>query len=350
MFNLLHEFKISNWDEFPNIKGISFDLYNFKDVPEINNVRYGYKAKGHACSCGTTFVSAYSICPHCGNRDFEYEERWTSNIQNDTCFITKYAYYVKCFDGEFIIQQKFSQPSTFEKTQVNYKNVYEKHPELLDIPKYKYLYETALFINNDSDLSVWWMTSKLYEAMLSEFGKYDLEFSKYIVSLFEYPSKLSSFLGDSHALSMLAFIKMMNYDIRLVRKTNVYDIVYHHEVVDNLPREIIEAVLAGGYDDNVFAALVVAGEMLNKYKDNNKCISMLTYYLEHAHKSSRPKVELPIFMEWALTTDEDVTMKKFYWYMNAKYIQRSNMNDNFEKLLTNFDNDPITALIKITKA
>ena len=87
-----------------------------------------------------------------------------------------------------------------------------------------------------------------------------------------------------------------------------------------------------------------------KYNINPTCIDFVCYYLKNVNLKSVPKVEMPIFMEWAINSTEEVTMGKFYWYMNAKYIQRSSINDKFEKALEAFDNDPVTALIKLTKS
>ena len=74
MFSIVNNLKITNWKDFSHIKGVTFDRYTFKDIPEVNDPAVGYNSKGYACSCGTTFVSGYAICPNCGNRHFESEE------------------------------------------------------------------------------------------------------------------------------------------------------------------------------------------------------------------------------------------------------------------------------------
>ena len=349
MFSLVNNFNINNWNDFSDIKGVAFDRYAFKDIPEINNPAVGYKSKGYTCNCGTTFVSGHAICPNCGNRQFAYEELYSSRIDGEQCYIVMYRYTISQNDDDFTIVKLASEEMELEDTRVRYKEVYKDNPKLMNIPKYKYLYDLAVYVNNDVEYTAWWIATKIGKLVFEKFGIYDLAFSKQLVDMFEYPTHLTSFLNCSDAMNMIAFVKAKNYNVNMLKQVDIYDLVHNYEKIDAIPEEIIDAALRGNHN-RLYTSLLATEEMIRKYHKNPKCISMLSYYLENCTEKAFPKVELPIFMEWAMNTTEDVTMDKFYGYLNAKYIQRSGMNDKFEKILSNFDNDPVTSLIKLTKA
>ena len=349
MFSIVNNFNINNWNDFRGIKGVAFDRYTFKDIPEINNPAVGYNSKGYTCSCGTTFVAKHAICPKCGNREFAYEEAYSSRIDGEQCYVTPYRYTVKAGSENFAIVKLSGQETKFEELRVLYKGIYEAHPELMNIAKYKYLYDLAVYINNDVEYAAWWISTKICKLVFEKFGDYDLTFSKQIVDMFEYSSQLTSFLNCSEAINMLAFVKSKNYNVELLKQVDIYDLVHNYEKIDAIPEEVITAALKG-HHNRLYTSLLATEEMIRKYNRDPKCISMLTYYLERCTEKAFPKVELPIFMEWAMSTNEEVTMDKFYGYLNAHYIKRANINDNFENIIENFDNDPVATLIKLTKA
>ncbi len=347
--NVLDTVKITNWDKFPNVKGIVFDTYHFRDVDAFKNALCGYGSKGYACSCGTTFVSHYQICPHCGNRDFSGEELWNAYIHDSVCNVGTYRYMLGYSNGEFFIDKTNENIRLFEETRVNYAEIYAEYPELFNIPKYKAMWEIASHINNFVAESTWWTTNRLVTRMVQATGTCDVELAKQFADMFEYPSQLTGFLGGSDAIQMLSFLKSMNCDVELIKRANIHDLAWDYAPINDLPKEVIDAALKGTHK-NLYGSLVTMGEMINRYHTNPKCIPMACYFLESMDSKTPCKAEIPIFMEWAMNTTEEVTMEKFYWYLNAKYIQRANMNDKFEKILDTFDKDPITALIKLAKA
>jgi hypothetical protein len=347
--NVLDTVKITNWDKFPNVKGIVFDTYHFRDIDAFKNVPCGYGSKGYACSCGTTFVSHYQICPHCGNREFLGEELWNVYIHDSVCNVGTYRYLLGHSNNEFFIDKTDENIRPFEDTRVNYVDIYTKYPELLNIPKYKAMWELACYLDNSVAEATWWTTNHLLTKMLEATGKYDIELAKQFADMFEYPSQLTSFLGSSDSIKMLLFLKSMNCNVDLIKHTNVYDLAWNYAPINALPKKVVNAALKGTHK-NLYGSLITMGEMIKKYQTNPKCIPMACYFLENMDSKTPCKAEIPIFMEWAINTDEEVTMEKFYWYLNAKYIQRANMNDKFEKILDVFNKDPINALIKLTKS
>lgn len=348
MFSIVNNLKITNWKDFSHIKGVTFDRYTFKDVPEVNDPAVGYNSKGYACSCGTTFVSGYAICPNCGNRHFESEECYDIRMDGEQCYVTPYIYSISRENGTFAIAKLCGQEREFEESRTMYKSIYEVNPELMHIQKYKYLYELAVYINNDG-IAAWWMATKLGKLVFEKFAAYDLEFSKQIVDMFEYSSQFTSFLNSRDAINMITFVKAKNYNPKFLKHVDIYDLIHNCNRIDAIPTEVIDAAMKGTHN-NLLNSLLIAEKIISKYNRDQKCISMLVYYLERCNKKTFPKVEMPIFIDWAMNQTEKVTMDRFYWYLNAKYIQRAGINDNFEKILGNFEKDPVTTLIKLTKA
>lgn len=346
---ILNSIKVTNWDKISEVKGVIFDTYSFNNIPEVYESQTGCGAKGYACSCGTTFISHYAVCPHCGNRDFFGEDLWTAYIHDEVCNISTYRYFLNRNDNGFVIDKTYNNTRDFAESRISYKDVYAKYPELLNIPKYKALWEVATYLDNHVEQSTWWAANRLLTRIFETTGSYDVELAKQFADMFDYQTQLTGFLGSSNAISILGFLKSKNYDIELIKRTNIHDLASYHESIDKLPKEVIAAALRGRHK-NLFGSLTTMEEMLEKYAYNPKCIDMACYFLENMNLKTPCKAEIPIFMEWAMNTTEEVTMDKFYWYMNAKYIQRSDMNDKFEKILSNFDNDPVTALIRLTKS
>ena len=349
MYTILDTVKINNWNDIPEIKGIIFERYNFEGVPEIYNVNMGFGCKGYACRCGTTFLSHYAICPTCGNRHFATGEMWEFARSNDIFNATPYIYKMVYDNQEFNIVKKVDEVCDLAMARVDYKDVFSKYPELFDIEKYKYMYAVAELFSDKTNMSAWWVAKNLTKLVRTLTGKYDLDVAKAIVDMFANTSSLANFVNNSDAANLIAFVLMHKYNPELIKRMDIYDVVYNDKIINKLPNEIIEAALKG-HPERMMVVLDMSAQMIAKYGNTPHVIKMLSYYLENCTKQSIPKVELPIFMDWAINTTEEVTMEKFYWYMNAKHIQRAGLNDKFEKILENFDNDPVTALIKLTKA
>ena len=72
-------------------------------------------------------------------------------------------------------------------------------------------------------------------------------------------------------------------------------------------------------------------------------------FFEHINCNADYRKDMDIFVEWALKIKEEISMDNFYWYLNLKHIQRSGMNENYKKILANFDKDPINSIIKLAK-
>ena len=346
---ILNSIKVTNWDKIQEVKGVIFDTYSFKDVPEVCDAQTGYGAKGYACSCGTTFISHYAVCPHCGNREFLGEDLWTAYIHDEVCNIATYRYFLNRNANGFVIDKSNCIVSDFAESKIDYRKVYSKHPELMNIAKYKAMWDVAEYMNNHVETATWWTTHRLLTRIYEAVGNYDVTLAKQFTDMFEYQSQLTGFLGSPNAIQILSFLKFKKYDNELIKRTNIHDLSYHHEDVDQLPDEVIKAALRGRHH-NMFGSLSTMSDVLKKYKNDPRSIEMACYFLENMTLKTPCKSEMAIFMEWAMNTTEEVTMEKFYWYLNAKYIQRSGMNDKFEKIIANFDNDPVTALIKLTKS
>ena len=348
MYTILDTVKINNWNDVPEIKGIIFERYNFKEIPEIYNIHKGYGFSGYACKCGTTFLSHYGICPTCGNRHFTAGEMWDFAPNNDVCDATPYYYKMVYKNQAFSIIKKSGEPCDIADARINYKDVFAKYPVLFDIEKYKYMHDVSNLISDKTEMSAWWIARNLTNLVWRLTGKYDLDMAKTIIDMLS-PNTLANFVAMYDAPNILAFVLTRKGNPELIKRIDIYDFAYNCDKLDKLPNEIIEAALKG-HPERMIVVLEKAVEMIAKYGTDPLSIKMLSYYLENCTKQSLPKVELPIFMEWAMKTTEEVTMEKFYWYMNAKHIQRAGLNDKFEKILENFDNDPVTALIKLTKA
>lgn len=349
MYTILDTVKINNWKDFPEINGIIFERYNFEEIPEIYNANIGFGCKGYACRCGTTFLSHYAICPTCGNRHFATGEMWEFTRSNDVFNATPYIYKMVYENQEFNIIKKVGEACDLAEARVNYKDVFSKYPELFDIEKYKYLYAVADLFSDKTNMSAWWVAKNLTKLVRTLTGKYDLDVAKAIVDMFANTSNLANFVNNSGAANLIAFVVMHKCNPELIKRMDIYDVVHHYNMISQLPNEIIEAALKG-HPERMIVVLDMSAQMISKYGYTPHVVTMLSYYLERCKKNNVPKVELPIFMEWAMNTTEEVTMDKFYWYMNAKHIQRAGINDKFEKILEDFDKDPVTALIKLTKS
>ena len=245
--NIVDTVKITNWDKFPNIKGICFDLYNFREINALQNASCGYGSKGYACSCGTTFVSHYQIWPHCGNREFVGEELWNAYIHDSVCNVGTYRYMLVYSNGEFFIDKTNENIRAFEDSRVNYKNVYAEYPELLNIPKYKALWEIACYLDNFVAEATWWTANRLVTRMIETTGSYDVELAKQFADMFEYPSQLTGFLGSTNSIKMLAFLKSMNCNVELIKRTNIHDLAFNYAPINHLPKEVIDAALKGSH-------------------------------------------------------------------------------------------------------
>ena len=339
--------KISNWNDVPEINGIMFDRHDFPNDAEIANAK-DWSAHGYACKCGTTFLSKYGVCPNCGNRDFSQKDFWDVVILKDTCLIMLYKYYMKKQGDDYVIVKTSGEFRDFTDVRIDYKDVYAKHPELLDIPKYKYLYDLALYIDHEAELSTWWIVNRIGKLVFEETGKYDLDISKKIVDMFEYQSQLSSFINSSDAIRVVAFVQNKKYNPELIKRVNIRDFMYEYAKIDALPTDFINAALNGGCRD-LLSCLLVAFDILQKYDSSEKCISALVYYLSNINFRDDCRKRMETFVEWTMKTNGEATMKNFYWDMNMHYIQKSGINENSKKILSTFDEDPINTIIKLAK-
>lgn len=346
---IINKIKVKNWDKVSEVKGVVFYTYDFKDIPEVCEASISYDVKGYACSCGTTFVSLYAVCPHCGNREFLNEDLWTAHIHDEVCDISTYRYFLNRNENECVIDKSNCTVCDFAESKINYREVYSKHPELMNIAKYKAMWDVAEYMNNYVETATWCTTHCLLTLIYEAFGNYDVALAKQFTDMFEYQSQLARFLSTPDAIQTLSLLKSKNYDNELIKRTDLHDLSYHCETVDQLPNEVIKAALRGRHH-YLLGSLLTTSDILKKYNNDPRSIEMACYFLENMTMRTLCKDDMPIFMEWALNTTEEVTMEKFYWYLNTQYIQRSRMNERAEKILANFDNDPVTALIKLTKS
>lgn len=348
MYSLDLNAKITNWNDIPDINGIIIDRYRFEKLTG-KEIKFGYYGVDvYACRCGMTFASHYSICPKCGNRHFVSKTMYDVKIENNLCMITPYRYAIDVDGKDFCIIKRVGDEDELSEIRADYKLLFEKHPELFNNNKYKNIYDIAMNLDGNIECA-WYVAQALAKLIYNVYGVYDLDKAIQVINMFKNTNDLASFVRLHDANRMIAFLSCRTYDNELVKRVGIHDYLHGCDRFEKMPNVLIDSASKGNAS-NIAATLLTADEMLNKYgRNNDKTINILAYYLENCHQEATPTMELPIFMGWAMNTTEEVTMKKFYWYMNAKHIQKAASDNKFEKALASFDANPVAAIIKLSK-
>jgi hypothetical protein len=231
----------------------------------------------------------------------------------------------------------------------------------MTLPKYKFAYDIAAYIEDKGVGNPWNPAIVLACKIINDVNSCDLVLAKRIIDLFDAKQNLYSNIEEitHQRINIIEFVALASrldpMICKVINKVGLYDIVQHNYELSVLPKEIIEAIAMHVSVNNTTKAFITASNTYRNYvneatpdKQRDHVVSIIVKYFNEMYNRTFYK-ELPEFVNWAMTTKCDITAENFYWKSNVDSIHAKRINHDYENILEKFDDDPITAIIKLGK-
>ena len=348
---------ISNWDEFPNLKGLYIDRGNMHRT---------------FCRCGYVHTEHVSECRNCGNKSFAtyYNDRfyeYTIIQASSGMFNRKQIYYTIDYNNQEstkIVTHERSEGLYLRAANIDFEEEVAAMPELFKVKPYALAKETFEYLCENHGLkknssydyyynSNWRTIVMFCEKFARESKNADLESILYLMSLIgsdNFLAKLEK-ISNSHK-SVIAIIN--NFEQRnglvmsLAKDLRIFSILIDNPTVyDSIDPEIgnlIAAYYSEGYISDIKSLVDLVNDI---HFTPLKRFMFERFFKEKYSDLGYACTEIKNMMEWIAMGHHFDNAKDYYMQRNKEIFCKAYSTDKYDAALLDVYNHPAEAIINL---